>query len=110
MGIICTEVSCHHYLLIAKRDLPLIQATATHVRRLQYPIKLSFALTIDKSQGQSLDVVGVDLRKDVFGHRQLYVALSRATNASRMWVLLPDDEHGRQRKAFNKVYPQIRQD
>jgi ATP-dependent exoDNAse (exonuclease V) alpha subunit len=58
---------------------------ASRVRRLQFPIKLAFALTINKSQGQSLNVVGVDLDKEVFEQGQLYVALSRATNASRKW-------------------------
>ncbi len=37
----------------------------------QFPVKLAFALTINKLQGQSLEEVGVDLREPVFTHGQL---------------------------------------
>jgi hypothetical protein len=33
-------------------------------KRLQFPVKLCFAMTINKSQGQTLKMVGVDLRED----------------------------------------------
>lgn len=82
---------------------------AVRIRRLQYPIKLAFALTVNKAQGQSLDVVGIDLRTPVFGHGQLYVGLSRATRADSVAVLIPRDGEGLQRKVYNKVLPQIRQ-
>ncbi len=41
-------------------------------------------MTINKSQGQSLKYVGLDLRVPVFTHGQLYVALSRATSGGRV--------------------------
>ncbi|XP_052113814.1 uncharacterized protein LOC127739632 [Arachis duranensis] len=42
----------------------------------QFPVSLSFAMTINKSQGQTLSTVGLFLRHPVFCHSQLYVALS----------------------------------
>ncbi|CAH9108706.1 unnamed protein product [Cuscuta epithymum] len=44
-------------------------------QRRQFPIIVSFAMTINKSQGQSLDQVGIYLPKSVFTHGQLYVAI-----------------------------------
>jgi len=47
------------------------------VRR-QFPIRLAFAMSINKAQGQSLKRVGLYLKQPVFAHGQAYVALSRA--------------------------------
>ncbi|GBP93841.1 ATP-dependent DNA helicase PIF6 [Eumeta japonica] len=55
-------------------DLPF------NFKRIQFPIKLSFAVTINKSQGQTFKHVGIDLRQDCFSHGQLYVALSRSAS------------------------------
>lgn len=57
-------------------------------KRLQFPVKPSFALTINKSQGQTLQRVGLYLPQPVFTHGQLYVALSRCTDKDNFKVLM----------------------
>lgn len=49
------------------------------IRRKQFPIRICYAMTINKSQGQSLNRVGLFLPRPVFSHRQIYVALFRIT-------------------------------
>ncbi|XP_074096810.1 ATP-dependent DNA helicase pif1-like [Cotesia typhae] len=49
-------------------------------KRLQFPIRLAFAMTINKAQGQSLQVTGLNLSSPCFSHGQLYVACSRLGN------------------------------
>ena len=50
----------------------------------QYPLKLAWSITFHKSQGQTLDKVVID--PSAFASGQLYVGLSRATNASGIWL------------------------
>jgi ATP-dependent DNA helicase PIF1 len=52
-------------------------------KRKQFPVRLNFAMTVNKTQGQTIPNVGVYLTEPVFSHDQLYVALSRATAKSK---------------------------
>jgi len=54
--------------------------------RRQFPIRVCFAMTINKSQGQSLGRVGVYLNPEVFSHGQLYVAFCRTTDEDNLWL------------------------
>jgi ATP-dependent exoDNAse (exonuclease V) alpha subunit len=71
--------------------------------RHQFPLRLAFSFTIIKSQGQTLQKVGVDLRSDVFSHGQLYVALSRGRSLEGIKISLRDG----MKKTKNIVYKEI---
>ena len=76
--------------------------------RKQFPVKLSFAMTINKSQGQSLENVGIDLRNPTFTHGQLYVALSRSTNLKGIHVLQqPNSDNTNYSRIENIIYPEL---
>ena len=57
--------------------------------RVQFPLRTAYSMTINKSQGQTLFRIGLDLRSPAFAHGQLYVALSRAQNRRSIMCLLP---------------------
>ena len=70
-------------------------------KRLQFPIRPCFALTINKAQEQILDFVGLYLKEPVFSHGQLYVALSRAKTSQDIKVLIKPSQN--QEENFNKT-------
>jgi hypothetical protein len=55
--------------------------------RLQFPVRICFSMTINKSQGQSVQHVGLDLRSAVFTHGQFYVAVSRVKSVHNIKVI-----------------------
>jgi ATP-dependent DNA helicase PIF1 len=76
-------------------------------QRRQFPITVSFAMTINKSQGQSLKYVGVYLPQPIFSHGQLYVALSRVTSREGLKVLITDNENEPSNITQNVVYKEV---
>lgn len=78
---------------------------AFSLKRFQFPVRLGFAISINKAQGQSVRTVGLNLEVPVFAHGQLYVALSRATSSRRVKVLLPHTVTNL--RTHNVVYPEI---
>ncbi|XP_076935913.1 uncharacterized protein LOC143602807 [Bidens hawaiensis] len=76
-------------------------------QRRQFPLSVCFAMTINKSQGQSLSSVGLFLRCPVFSHGQLYVALSRVTSRHGLKLLIFDEDRNTCDKTTNVVYKEI---
>jgi hypothetical protein len=71
--------------------IPIIPSEETiPFKRVQFPVKLCFAMTINKAQGQSLRIAGIDLRTPCFSHGQLYVACSRVGKEDNLFILAPD--------------------
>ena len=60
--------------------------------RRQLPVRLAYAGTVHRSQGETLTRVVVDLRRSFWEHGQLYVALSRVRNPDGCMILLPRPE------------------
>ena len=77
------------------------------MQRHQFSVIVSFAMTINKSQGQSLKQVDLYLPKPVFTHGQLYVALSRVKSVDSLKILIPSTDHTPSRTTLNIVYPEI---
>jgi hypothetical protein len=81
-------------------DLPF-----TLIRR-QFPILVAFAMTINRSQGQGFENVGIYLRYPVFSHGQLYVAMSRCKSIHRLKLLIEHEPYNH-RHTKNIVYQEV---
>ncbi|KAG2481607.1 hypothetical protein PVAP13_J029060 [Panicum virgatum] len=77
------------------------------MERRQFPVKICYAMTINKSQGQTLSSVSVYLKKPVFTHGQLYVAVSRVNSKKGMKMLIEDDDGNCTDTTRNIVYSEI---
>ena len=77
------EVFIPRIPLVTQMDLPY------QFKRLQFPVKLSFGMSINKAQGQSLKVVGLNLESPCFYHGQLYVGCSRVGDPKSLFIYSP---------------------
>ena len=81
----------------------IIDDLAFEFKRLQFPIRPCFAMSINKSQGQTLKVAGLHLEEPCFSHGQLYVACSRVGSKNNLFIRAPNH------KTKNVVYPRALQ-
>jgi hypothetical protein len=61
------------------------------IRRHQFPMKLAYGRTISKSQGATLNRVGLDVRNPCFAHGMLYVGMGRVRNRTSITLLTSDE-------------------
>ncbi|CAN0881425.1 ATP-dependent DNA helicase PIF1 [Linum grandiflorum] len=76
----------------------------------QYPLRPCYTMTINKSQGQTLEHIGIYLPTPVFGHNQLYVALSRVRSASAIHIAINDATTPAPSTSWNIMYKEIFED
>jgi ATP-dependent DNA helicase PIF1 len=89
--VILTGNAAGEVVLIQR--IPLIPTDLPYqFKRFQFPVKCCFAMTINKAQGQTMRVAGIDLSRNCFSHGQLYVALSRVTDRCNLFVFAPEKE------------------
>ncbi|OWY91319.1 Helitron helicase [Phytophthora megakarya] len=79
------------------------------LRRKQFPVQPAFAMTINKAQGQTVQYLGLYLATPCFSHGQLYVALSRVSERSRLKALIENAKAEEDGGVYteNIVYRQI---
>ena len=66
-------------------------------------------MTINKAQGQTIPYMGLYLPNPVFGHGQLYVALSRVQLKDNIKILVKNGEVEDELRVFTKniVYKEV---
>nr|GEV12429.1 vacuolar protein sorting-associated protein 36 [Tanacetum cinerariifolium] len=89
------------------------------LKRTQFPVRLSFAMTINKAMGKQFQIhgqtipnVGVYLPDSIFSHGQLYVALSRGISRTTTKVLVKPEKEFCQEVVYtsNVVYQEVLRD
>jgi ATP-dependent DNA helicase PIF1 len=73
--------------------------------RLQFAVRLCFSMSINKSQGQSVQHVGLDFRSPAFTHGQFYVAVSQVWSVHNIKAIWPSTSERSVTK--NIVYNEI---
>ncbi|XP_028798744.1 ATP-dependent DNA helicase PIF1-like [Neltuma alba] len=95
-------------VLIHRMDLnPSQSRLPFSMTRRQFSVMVLFAMTINKSQGQLMERVGLYLSTPVFSHGQLYVALSRVKSIDGLKILVLDAEKKPTNQTINVVYDEI---
>ena len=77
------------------------------LQRRQFPVRVCYAMTINKCQGQTLNQIGVYLREPVFTRGQLYVAISRVTSHEGLTMVIEDEKGAATTNTRNIVYREI---
>ena len=75
--------------------------------RRQFPVRVAFAMTINKSQGQTLLNVGVWLSDTCFAHGQLYVAVSRVGSPSSIKLAIRPIDEKPENATSNVVFKEV---
>ena len=75
--------------------------------RRQFPVRIAFAMTINKSQGQTLKNVGVWLNDPCFAHGQLYVCISRVGSFERIKFAIRKSTNSSLNLTSNVVYKEV---
>ena len=75
-----------------------------NLRRRQFPVWLSFAMTINKSQGQTIGRDSLVLLTPVFTHGQLYVAISRTRSHDDLKIFLSKSPNEDLNRMINNLF------
>jgi ATP-dependent exoDNAse (exonuclease V) alpha subunit len=76
-------------------------------QRLQFLLCVCFAMTINKSQGQTLGHVGLYISRPVFTHGQLYVVVSRVKTQFGLEIIITNNTEKPQISTLNVVYSEV---
>lgn len=98
----CIFTGCGAGEVVFIPRIPLIPSDfVVEFKRVQFPVRVCFAMTINKAQGQTLSMAGIDLRNECFSHGQFYVAVSRVSSAKNLVILSITN------KTANVVYTEV---
>ena len=106
--LIEATISCGPYKgeVVLLPMIPLVPSDTElpfHFHCLQFPIILCFAMTVNKSQGQTFKAIGVDFSTACLTHGIFYVEASRLGSSRKLYILAPNQ------RTRNVIYPEALQ-
>ena len=96
-GILVRILSNNKQIIVTRKSYSIdVQSKRRNVisftlLRRQFPLRLCYAMTFNKCQGQTPHRISIDLRFPVFTHGQLYVAFGRATRRENVLSLITEE-------------------
>jgi hypothetical protein len=92
--VVCTMDSDKRTVIVPRIRFvfKLKYGSSFNLTRIQFPLRLAYAMTINRSQGQSIDFLLLDITKQAFEHGQAYVALSRIRRSKRIRLILLEED------------------
>lgn len=106
----CGDRPTSHWIPRIRFKFSLRFGTAYELTRTQFPLRLAYAVSVNKSQGQEYDQVLFDVTEQPFAHGQSYVALSRIRRFDTIKIYIGDDSLSvatREPVVTNVVYPKL---
>ena len=85
--------------------IPLIHNVKNEIpfKRTQFPLRVSFALSVNKSQGQTYKRIGLHLERPCFAHGQFYVGVSRVGCSDGLFISAAKSKQGEPNVTRNLV-------
>jgi ATP-dependent DNA helicase PIF1 len=82
---------------------------AIQIKRIQFPVRLAFCVTVNKSQGQTIKKLGFYIDSPLFSHGHLYTAMSRVTNPKNLKIMLEKKKYKNRNGFFinNVVFKEV---
>ena len=102
-----------HFIPRIRFRFTLPYGESYEVTRTQFPLRLAYAVSINKSQGQQYEDILFDTTHQAFTHGHLYVALSRITKYNKICfftyksLVISDDNNEDKILLQNIVYPDL---
>ena len=104
----CRIVGSERLVLIPRITfIPKVKEYPFEWQRRQFPVRVAFATSINKSQGQTFKNVGIWLRGQAFSHGQLYVAYSRVSSPDQLKFAIMQDSNQKELTAKNIMFHEV---
>ena len=89
VGPYCKDTENADILIPRIKFLPEDKKLPFEFQRVQFPVRLDFAITSNRSQGKTYLKIGINLQSELFTHGQLYVSISRVGSPKNVIIFKP---------------------